>query len=343
MSSTRHFTSDNCAGAHPEVVRAIAEANVGHAPSYGADRWTSRAIELFRAELGSEAEVYPVFGGTGANVVALSALLRPWEAVICPQGAHINVDECGAPERFIGAKLMGVPTADGKLRPTDVERAMHGLGDEHRAQPRVVSIAQATELGTVYTPGELRAIAAAAHAHGLLVHMDGARLANAAVSLGVPLRALTTDAGIDALSFGGTKNGLLGGEAVVFLGQRAVPEARYLRKQATQLASKMRFLSAQFIALLEDGLWHRSATRANDMARRLADGLGGHPRIRISQPVESNAVFAIVPPEYIPPLRDRFGLLVWNEPTSEVRWMCSWDTTQEDVDGLLAAIREVVS
>jgi threonine aldolase len=342
MTAPRHFASDNCAGAHPEVIRAIAEANVGHAPSYGADRWTARAVELFRAELGPEAEVYPVFGGTGANVVALSALLRPWEAVICPEGAHICVDECGAPERFIGVKLIGVPTADGKLRPADVEQAIRGIGDEHRVQPRVVSVSQATELGTVYTPGELRALADAAHAHGLLIHVDGARLANAAASLGVPLRALTTDAGIDALSFGGTKNGLLGAEAVVFLGQRAVPEPRYLRKQAMQLASKMRFLSAQFIALLEDGLWQRSAVRANAMACRLRDGLKNHPRIRITQPVESNAVFAIVPPEYIPPLQDRFGFLVWNERTSEVRWMCSWDTTEGDVDGLLGAIREIV-
>jgi len=342
MPVPRHFTSDNCAGAHPEVIRAIAEANVGHALSYGADRWTLRATELVRAELGPEAEVLPVFGGTGANVVALSALLRPWEAVICAEGAHIAVDECGAPERFLGCKLIGVPTADGKLRPADIAQAIRGIGDEHRAQPGVVSISQATELGTVYTPDDLRSLAAAARSHELLIHMDGARLANAAASLGVPLRALTTDAGIDALSFGGTKNGLLGAEAVVFLGQRAVPEARYLRKQATQLASKMRFLSAQLIALLEDGLWLRSASRANAMARRLQAGLAAHPRIRITQPVESNAVFAIVPSEYIPPLQDRFGFLLWNEGTSEVRWMCSWDTTEEDVDGLLAAIQEVV-
>jgi len=342
MPAARHFTSDNCAGVHPEVLRAIAEANSGHAPSYGADRWTARAIELVRAHLGAEAEVLFVFGGTGANVVALSALVRPWESVICQEGAHIAVDECGAPERFLGCKLVGVATNDGKLRPADIEAALQGIGDEHRAQPRVVSISQSTELGTVYTPGELRALADAAHARGLLVHLDGARLANAAASLGVPLRAIASDAGIDALSFGGTKNGLLGAEAVVLLGGRTWPEAKYLRKQATQLPSKLRFLSAQFIALLEDGLWQRSASRANAMARRLGDGLHGHPRVRITRPVESNAVFAIVPPEYIPALQDRYGFLVWNERTSEVRWMCAWDTTEADVDGLLAAVREIV-
>jgi threonine aldolase len=342
MPPAWHFVSDNGAGAHAEVLRAVAEANAGHAPSYGADRWTARAVELVRAELGAAVEVFFVFGGTGANVVALSALLRPWEAVICPEGAHIAVDECGAPERFIGCKLIGVPTPDGKLRPADVEQAVRGVGDEHRVQPRVVSVSQATELGTVYTPGELRALAETAHAHGLLLHVDGARLANAAASLDAPLRALTTDAGIDALSFGGTKNGLLGAEAVVLFGGRAGPDARYLRKQATQLASKMRYLSAQFIALLEDGLWLRGAARANAMARRLRDGLDGHPRIRVTQPVESNAVFAVVPPEYISALQARHAFLVWNEPASEVRWMCSWDTSEGDVDGLLDSLREIV-
>jgi threonine aldolase len=342
MPVQRHFASDNCSGAHPEVIRAVAEANVGHAPSYGADRWTARAVELIQAELGPESEVHLVYGGTGANVVALGALLRPWEAVICPERAHINVDECGAAERLLGCKLIGVPTEHGKLRPADVIAALHGVGDEHQVQPRVVSLSQATELGTVYSRQELRALTDMAHAHGLFVHMDGARLANAAASLGQPLRSLTTEAGIDALSFGGTKNGLLGAEAVVFLGGRTVPEAKYLRKQAMQLSSKMRFLAAQFIALLEDRLWLRSAARANAMARRLADGMSEHPLITISQPVESNAVFAIVPPEYIPSLQARYAFLVWNERISEVRWMCSWDTTEEDVDGLIRAAREIV-
>jgi threonine aldolase len=341
MTDPRHFTSDNCAGAHPAVLQAVIEANVGHAPAYGADRWTARAAELIRVEFGVHATPFFVFGGTGANVVALSALLRPWQAVICPAGAHINVDECGAPERFTGCKLLPVATTDGKLRPADVTTALTGVGDEHRAQPAVVSISQTTELGTAYTPAEIRAIADHAHRHGLRLHMDGARLANAAAGLGTTLAALTAEAGVDMLSFGGTKNGLLGAEAViVFAGEGS--ELRYLRKQAAQLASKMRFLSAQFIALMSDRLWHANASHANAMARRLAAGLARHSRIRISQPVDANAVFAEVPVEYIPSLQKRYAFLLWNPSTAEVRWMCAWDTTEADVDGLLAAIGEIV-
>lgn len=341
MIAPRQFTSDNFAGVHPAVLQALAEANVGHAPSYGADAWTTRAAELIRAEFGSRAAPFFVFGGTGANVVALSSLLRPWQAVVCPAGAHIAVDECGAPERFTGCKLLTVPTTDGKLRPDDLAGALAGVGDEHRAQPAVVSISQTTELGTAYTALEVRALADHAHRHGLRLHMDGARLANAAAGLGATLAALTVEAGVDILSFGGTKNGLMGAEAViVFDGDGS--DLRYLRKQSAQLASKMRFLSAQFIALLSDRLWHANATHANAMARRLAAGLGGHPRIRITQPVEANAVFAQVPAQYIPALQERYSFYLWNPLTSEVRWMCAWDTTESDVDGLLAAIGEIV-
>ena len=340
MRDPRGFASDNNAGAHPAVIEAVASANVGHAPAYGGDRWTAHAVQLVKQEFGPDASMHLVYGGTGANVVSLSALLAPWQAVICPAGAHINVDECGAPERFTGCKLLPVATRDGKLRPEDLAPALAVLGNQHSAQPAVVSISEATELGTVYTPAEVRALADAAHAGGLSLHMDGARLANAAVSVGTSLAALTADAGVDILSFGGTKNGLLGAEAVISFSGRA-SDLIFLRKQAAQLSSKMRFLAAQFIALLESGLWKRNATNANAMAQRLAAGLTRFSRIRISQPVEANAVFAEMPREWIRPLQERSPFYVWNEATNEVRWMCSWDTTAEDVDGFLALIGEV--
>lgn len=341
MTDPRGFASDNNAGAHPSVLEAVAAANVGHAPAYGADRWTARAEELLRGAFGSEAVPFFVYGGTGANVVALSALLAPWQGVICAAGAHINADECGAPERFTGCKLLPVATRDGKLRPEDLAPALSKVGDQHSVQPAVVSISQSSELGTVYTPLEIRALADHAHAHRLKLHVDGARLANAAVSLNTTLAALISEAGVDLLSFGGTKNGLLGAEAVIWFGG-GDPQLRFLRKQAAQLPSKMRFLAAQFIALLSDDLWRRNAANANAMARRLATGLARFPRIRISQPVEANAVFAELPPERIPALQARYPFYVWNEATSEVRWMCSWDTTESDVDAFLAVIAEVV-
>jgi threonine aldolase len=341
MTPRHHFASDNYAGVHPAVLDAIAEANTGHAPSYGADPWTHRARELIQAEFGSAAEPFFVFGGTGANVVSLSAMLRPWQAVVCAAGAHIYVDECGSPERFTGCKLIPVQTTDGKLRPDDLAPALARTGDEHGVQPRVVSISETTELGTAYAAREIRALADHAHHHNLLLHMDGARLANAAVGLDSTLAALTVDAGVDVLSFGGTKNGLMGAEAVIVFGRES-GDLKFLRKQAAQLASKMRFLSAQFIALMSNGLWRANAAHANAMARRLAAGLARQARVSISQQVDGNAVFAQVPAEYIPALQQRYGFYVWNEPRSEVRLMCSWDTTEEDVDGLLLAFAELV-
>lgn len=341
MTVRRHFASDNYAGVHPEVLAAIAEANVGHAPSYGADPWTARARELIRAEFGERAEPFFVFGGTGANVVALSAMLLPWQGVICPAGAHINVDECGAPERITGAKLIPIVTADGKLRPGDLDIPLAKRGDEHSVQPRVVSISQTTELGTAYSPSEVQALADYAHQNGLLLHVDGARLANAAAGLGVGLAELTVGAGVDLLSFGGTKNGLIGAEAViVFTGDAG--QLKFLRKQAAQLPSKMRFVSAQFIALMTGRLWHRSASHANAMARRLAAGIEHHPIVKLTQRVDGNSVFATIPRGYIPALQQRYHFYLWNEPESEVRLMCSWDTTEADVDGLLGALREIV-
>lgn len=340
--SRRHFASDNWAGAHPAVLRALAAANEGHAPAYGADEITGAALDRLRQLFGPGSEAFLVFGGTGANVLGLQAVMAPHEAVICADCAHINVDECGAPERFIGCKLLTVPASDGKLRPADIEALLAHVGDEHHVQPRVVSITQATEYGTVYSPDEIRALAGVAHGNGLLLHLDGARLANAAASLGADLRGLTSAAGVDVLSFGGTKNGLLAAESVVFLNGTAVPAFRFIRKQGMQLASKMRFVAAQFLALLEDGLWLESASHANAMAQRLAAGAREVPGVRITQPVQANAVFAVLPAEYIPRLQERYFFYVWNQRTSEVRWMASFDTTEDDVDGFVAAMREII-
>lgn len=336
------FTSDNAAGIHPEVLAAIAAANTGHASAYGNDSHTQAAGKLLRAEFGAEVEVLLTFGGTGANVVGLGALLRPWEAVICAATAHIHVDECGAPERFLGCKLIPLPTDDGKLRPEQVRAALGAptaAVDVHHVVPRVLSVSQSTELGTVYRPEELAALSALAHDQGLLLHMDGARLANAAAALQVPLRALTADVGVDVLSFGATKNGAMGAEAVIVFDAARAEAARFGQKQATQLPSKQRFLAAQFEALLRDGLWRRNAEQANRMARRLAEGVAAVPGVRIAQRVEANAVFATLPRERIAPLQARWRFLVWDEATSLVRWMCSFDTTEEEVDAFLADLR----
>lgn len=339
----RHFASDNNAGAHPDVLAAIARANQGHVAAYGDDPYTEAALQRFRQHFGPEAEAFLVFGGTGANVLGLQAVTLPHQAVICPESAHIDQDECGAPERFTGCKLLTVATPDGKLRPADIEPHLVGIGFEHHVQPRVVSISQTSELGTVYTPDEIRSLAASAHGHGLLLHMDGARLANAAAALQTDLRTLTTDAGVDLLSFGGTKNGLLGGEAVVFLNTRAPEHFKYIRKQGMQLASKMRFLAVQFEALLGGDLWRRNAAHANAKARRLADAVRTLPGVRITQAVEANAVFAVVPAQVIAPLQRRYHFYVWNQRQSEVRWMTAFDTTDEDVDGFVAALRELLA
>lgn len=331
----RSFGSDNSAGALPEVLAALTSANEGHAPAYGEDPWTARATGRLRELLGREAEVLFTFNGTGANVLALAALVRPWEAVICTESAHVQVDECAAPERFTGCKLLPQPTTDGKLRPEQVEAALAGTGDEHRVQPRLVTVAQATEWGTVYTAAELAALAEVAHAHRLLLHVDGARLANAVAHLELPLAALAES--VDALTFGGTKNGLVFGEAVAFL--RPVDGARFLRKQAMQLASKMRFVSAQFEALLANDLWLRAAGRANAAARRLAEAL---PEVELVAPVESNAVFAHVPPAAVAELLHDTHFYVWDEERSIVRWMTAFDTSDEDVDEFAGRVRRAV-
>jgi threonine aldolase len=334
----RGFASDNYAGIHPEVLEAIAVANGGHQVSYGADAYTARLQEVFREHFGGRASAYPVFNGTGANVVALQAMTERWEAVICAESAHINVDECGAPERVGGLKLLTVPTPLGKLTPDLVGLQAWGYGDQHRAQPKVVSITQSTELGTCYTVEEIAAVAEHAHDRGMVVHLDGARIANAAASLDVPLRAFTTDVGVDVVSFGGTKNGLMLGECVVVLNPSAVRGLDFLRKSAMQLASKMRFVSAQFDALLSGDLWLRNAGHANAMARRLEAAVRDIPGVSVQRPVQANSVFAVLPPPVTERLQKQYPFYVWHEQTGEVRWMTSFDTTEQDIDAFATAI-----
>jgi threonine aldolase len=336
----RSFASDNYAGAHPEILAALALANGGHQVSYGDDEYTEHVQQVFRSHFGPYAQVYPVFNGTGANVVALQAVTDRWGAVVCADTAHIHVDECGAPERVGGLKLLTVPTPDGKLTPELIDREARGWDDEHRAMPQVVSITQATELGTVYTADEIKAICDHAHERGMKVHLDGARIANAAATLDVPMRTFTNVAGVDLLSFGGTKNGMLLGEAVVVLDPDAVGAMKHLRKLSMQLSSKMRFLSVQFEALLAKDLWLRNARHSNAMARRLADGVRDVDGVEVLHPVQANGVFARLPHDVGERLQKQFRFYFWDEAAGDVRWMCSFDTTEEDVDAFAAAIRE---
>jgi threonine aldolase len=339
MAIKRTFASDNNAGVHPDILRAIAEANVGHVRGYGDDPFTERAVAAFREHFGQSVEVFFVFNGTGANVLSLGALMKPFEAVVCGARAHMSVDECAAPERFVGCKLLLVDSPDGKIAPAQVRSHLHGIGDQHHVQARVISITQATEYGTVYTVDETRALADLAHEHRMYLHVDGARISNAAAALGVGFRELIADAGVDVLSFGGTKNGLLGGEAVVFLDPGLARDFKFIRKQSMQLASKMRFIACQFEAFLSNDLWRRNAEHANRMARLLADGIASVPAIRVTQKVESNAVFATVPRPLIPVLQEHSFFYVWTEETDEVRWVTSFDTTEEDVEEFVEAVR----
>jgi len=343
----RGFASDNYAGVHPEMLAAIAAANEGHQVAYGGDVYTARLKEVMAEHFGEGVEAFPVFNGTGANVVGLQSMLPRWGAVICTQTAHIHTDENAAPERVAGLKLLTVPAPDGKLTPELIDREAWGWGDEHRAQPLAVSITQTTELGTAYTVAEVAAIADHAHERGMTLHMDGSRIAIAAAHLGVGLREFTADAGVDVLSFGGTKNGLMFGEAVVVLNPSRNPPVSagltFLRKLDMQLASKMRFVSAQLIALLTGDLYLRSAGHANAMATRLREAVEGLPGLTITQPTQSNAVFAILPPGVADRLRETFRFYDWNPSTGEVRWMCAFDTTEADVDAFAAAIKEELS
>lgn len=351
-TARRGFASDNYSGVHPEVLEAVSRANLGHVASYGADPYTQCLTEVVRGHFGAQAEAFPVFNGTGANVTALMASIPRWAGVVCTSHAHINTDEGGAPEKVGGLKLHPVVTPDARLTPDLLDTQAWGWGFEHRAQPLAVSLTESTELGTLYRPDELAALAERAHSHGMLVHMDGARLANAAAALGTDLRNITTEVGIDLLSLGGTKNGALGAEAVVVLDPRArtlqndprLAEAlRYLRKSSMQLASKMRFVSAQLIALYEGDLWLRNARHANAMAARLRAALEGADGVEFTQPTEVNGLFAILPPGVADQVRQHFFFYDWDAARREVRWMCSFDTTEDDVDRFAQLVRAACS
>jgi threonine aldolase len=338
MTRRKSFGSDNHAGAHPAVLRAVAEANSGDAIPYGADERTVRVTDALRERFRAEGGAFLVLNGSGANVLGLSALLRRHEAVICATSAHINTDECGSAERLLGTKLLAVPAADGKLTPELIAGQLAGRGDEHRAQPGVVAVTQSTELGTCYSLAELRKIADFCRANGLLLFLDGARLANAAAFLGCPLAELAEC--VDVLSFGGTKNGALGAEALIVMRSGLGVDVPYLRKQQTQLASKMRFVAAQFGALLQDDLWRTNAAHANAMARRLADGASAVEGVEVVYPVQANAVFARLPARHIEALQRDWVFQVWDERESVVRWMAAFDTSEADVDAFLADIRD---
>jgi threonine aldolase len=342
-SSRRSFASDNNAPVAPEILQAIADANLGDSGAYGHDAWTARAGDRFRLHLGDETSVYLTFNGTGANVAALSSLLQPWEAVLAPASAHLQTDECGALERFSGSKVLPIATPDGKLRATDIEPYLHARGDVHFPQPRAISVSQATEFGGVYEVAELRELCAFAHEHDLFVHVDGARISNAAVALGATLRQITADCGVDVLTFGGTKNGLMLGEAVCFLNAGLhVGAAPFVQKQSMQLASKMRYLAAQLDALLDDDRWRRYASNANAMAQRLYAGVRYIDGVRVTRPVRCNAVFATLDRIAIERLRKTYHFYVFDESLPEVRWMTHWATTERDVDEFAACVASVV-
>jgi threonine aldolase len=342
MKPARSFASDNNAGVHPEVLKAIAAANQGHVVGYGDDPYTQSAIKRLKQEFGGDAEVFFVFNGTAANCLSLKALTNSFHAVICAEGAHIYVDECGAPEKFTGCKLVPVPANNGKLTIEAVRSAYHGIGDEHHVQQKVISITQATEVGTVYQPHEIRDLADFAHAHAMFLHVDGARIANAVAALGLNLKQATRDLGIDVLSFGATKNGALGAEAVVFFNPELPANFRFYRKQGMQLASKMRFISAQFQALFTNDLWLQNARHANRMAQLLKREISNIRQVKITYNVEANGVFAQIPRKAIAKLQKRYFFYVWNEAQSVVRWMCSWDTTVDDVKQFAEFLRQSV-
>jgi threonine aldolase len=339
----RGFASDNNAGVHPEILRAMERVNEGHVIAYGDDPYTGRSMELMKGVFGGDAEIFFVFTGTAANVLGLGAITQPYHAVICPDTSHIHVDECGAPEKFTGCKLLDVGTPDGKLTVESIAGQMHGIGFEHHVQPRVVSITQSTEMGTLYATEEIRAISEYAHANGMLVHMDGARISNAAAALESGFYEITGGAGIDVLSFGGTKNGMMYGEAVVFFNKALCTDFKYRRKQGMQLTSKMRYIAAQFEAYLEHELWRKNALHANRMALKLHEAVSAIPGVEITQKVQANAVFAKIPSRLIPVLQEHYFFYVWDESTSEVRWMCSFDTEEADIDGFATLLKTLMS
>jgi len=342
MKPSRSFASDNNAGVHPEVLEAIRRANEGHAVGYGDDPYTESAVGKFQEQFGPDVPVFFVFNGTAANVLSLEALTRPFHGVLCPEMSHIYTDECGAPERLTGCKLVPLAAPEGKLTVEAVSHAYHGIGDQHHVQPRVISITQSTEMGTVYKPAEVEAIARFAHERNMFLHMDGARISNAVAAQRLTLRQATRDLGVDVLSFGGTKNGLMGAEAVVFFRPELAKDFLFLRKQGMQLASKMRFLSAQMGALLTNDLWRRNAEHANRMARLLEQEVKKIPGVTVVYPVEANGVFAQIPRDAIRKIQERYFFYVWSEEEAVVRWMCSFDTTEDDITEFTTFVEVVV-
>lgn len=334
----RSFASDNNSGVHPAVMDAVVKANDNHAVGYGDDRWTAAAVASIKEHFGDDAEPFFVFNGTGANSVALQAITQPFNSILCARTAHINVDECGAPARMTGCAVVTIDTADGKLTPELIEPHLTNFGVCHHSQPGAVYISQVSELGTVYTPDEVRAIAGLLHRHGIYLHMDGARLANACAALGCTMRQVTIDAGVDILSFGGTKNGMMMGEAVISFRREITGNLQYIRKQSAQLASKMRYLTAQFVPYLADGLWLANARHANACAARLAEALGRYPQVRFTQKVESNQLFFTMPADVLQRLQEDYFFYMWNEAACEARLVTSWDTTDDDIDSLLQAV-----
>lgn len=339
----RSFASDNSAGVHPEILNELASINNGHAIGYGSDIYTEQAKLLFKEHLGKDTEVFFVFNGTAANVLGLSSVTRSWNSVITAFSAHLEQDECGAPEKFTGCKVLTVDTPDGKINVGMLERHMHGFHFEHHSQPKIISITQSTELGTVYSAGEIEKISDFAHHNGMYLHMDGARISNAAVSLNLPFKSFTTDAGVDVLSFGGTKNGMMFGEAVCFLKPGLSDDFKYVRKQGMQLASKMRYISAQYIAYFKNDLWKRCAEHSNAMAGLLYEKVKGINGVRVTQPVQSNGVFVIIPRQVAENLCKHYFFYPWNEKTSEYRWMTSWDTAEEDIENFVELLKKELS
>ncbi|MFZ2905204.1 MAG: low specificity L-threonine aldolase [Cyclobacteriaceae bacterium] len=336
------FASDNYSGVHPEIMDALIKANHEHQGSYGGDEFTERANKLFKHYFGNSTEIFFVYNGTAANVLGLSALTQSFNAILCSDLAHINVDESTAPEKFTGCKLIGIPTTDGKINPHDIENKIQRIGDQHHPQAKVISISQSTEYGTVYSVEEIKALSSVARKHNLYLHMDGSRISNAAVSLKKDFRDFTVNAGVDILSFGGTKNGMMFGEAILIFNPALASDFYYRRKQGMQLHSKMRFISAQFEALLSNELWRRNATHANYMAKKLEAGLRSIPGISITQSVDGNGVFAIFPKEIIAELQKEVFFYVWNDRTNEVRLMCAFDTKEEEIDRFVKKILELI-
>lgn len=339
IKTIKSFGSDNNAPVHQEVIMALSKCNMDQQISYGDDPYTKEAIETFQKHLGKHAKVFFVYNGTGANTTLLAHLARSWETIICPETAHIQNDECGAPEKLSGCKLLILPSTDGKIKPEQIKPLLHAKGDQHHSQPKVISISQPTELGTVFTIDEIKALCEFAHTHNLYVHVDGARISNAAVSLNASLKEILCDTGVDVVSFGGTKNGLMFGEAVVFLNPSLAEGFEFTRKQATQLASKMRYIACQFTALLKDDLWIRNASHANDMAALLAKKIKSISGIHITQKVETNAIFACLPQKAIERLQKDYFFYVWNEENNEVRWMTSFATSELEIESFARDIR----